>query len=143
MAMIDSLALYPKGRVIELFPNEEKDKRVLLTNDEIYKALTTDPAAHLDETDVRAIAIRECFDAFLSYMSTFRHYVEQGLITQDALGAHIGYWFTLLGPNGSLLPEYKERIFEYARKYEMTDFEKLVQMYNKPSVSERIRQWFK
>jgi hypothetical protein len=142
MAMIDSLALYPKGRVVELFPNEEKDRKVFITNEEILAALTTDPAGHLDEKDVRAVAIRECFDCFLSYMSTFRHYVEQGLITQDALSAHIGYWFHLLGPKGSLSSEYKERIFAYARKYELTDFETLVEMYNKPSVSERIRELF-
>ena len=140
MGMIDSLALYPKGRIIELFPNEEKDKKVFLTNEAILSALTTDPAAHLDEKDV---AIRECFDSFLSYMSTFHHYVEQGLITQDALRAHIGYWFTLLGPKGNLLPEYKERIFAYAKNYELTDFETLVEMYNKPSVWERIRKLFK
>lgn len=143
MAMIDSLALYPKGRVIELFPNEEQDKRVLIPNEEIYAALTTEPATDLDENDVCAVAIRECFDSFFSYMSTFRHYVDQELITQDALQAHIGYWFHLLGPGGNLSAKYKERIFAYARKYEMTDFETLVEMYNKPSVSERIRKWFK
>lgn len=142
MAMIDSLALYPKGRVIELFPNQEKYKRVLITNQEIYAALTTDPATELDENDVRAVAIRECFDSFLSYMSTFRHYVDQQLITQDALSAHIGYWFDLLGPNGDLSAAHRERIFAYAREYKMTDFEILVEMYNKPSFWERIRGWF-
>ena len=143
MGMIDSLALYPKGRIIELFPHEEKDKKVFLTNEKILSALTTDPAADLDEKDVSAVAIRECFDSFLSYMSTFRHYVDQGLITRDALEAHIGYWFYLLGPKGNLAPEYKDRIFTYARKYELTDFETLVQMYNEPSVWERIRKLFK
>jgi hypothetical protein len=139
-AMIDSLSLYPKGRVVELFPNEEKDKKVFLTNEEIVSALTTDPAVDQDEKNV---AIRECFDSFLSYMSTFRHYVEQGLITQDALEAHIGYWFTLLGPKGKLKAEYKKLIFDYARRYELTDFETLVEMYNKPSVWEKIRKRFK
>ena len=143
MAMIDSLALYPKGRVVELFPNEEKDKKVFIANEEVFAALTTDPAACLDETNDRTVAIRECFDSFLSYMSTFRHYVEQGLITQHALSAHIGYWFHLLGPKGSLLPEYKERIFAYARRYEMTEFESLVEMYNKPSISKSIRKLFR
>jgi hypothetical protein len=143
MAMIDLLALYPKGRVVELFPHDETDKKVFLTTDEIYKALTTNSAAHLNETDIRAVAIRECFDSFLSYMSTFNHYVEQRLITQDALSAHIGYWFILLGPEGDLSTKHKKRIFAYARKYRLFGFEKLVQRYNKPSVSERIRQWFK
>lgn len=140
MALIDSLALYPKGRVVELFPYEEKGKKVFITNEVIVAALTTDPATHLNETDV---AIRECFDSFLSYMSTFRHYVEQGLVTQEALSAHIGYWFHLLGPKGNLSSENKESIFAYARKYELTDFEALVEMYNKPSVWGRIRAWFK
>jgi hypothetical protein len=143
MAMIDLLALYPKGRVVELFPHDEKDKKVLLSTDDIYKALTTNSAAHLDETDVRAIAIRECFDSFLSYMNTFNHYVEQRLITQDALSAHIGYWFILLGPEGDLSKKYKKRIFAYATKYELFGFEKLVERYNKLPVSERIRRWFK
>ncbi len=144
MAMIDSLALYPKGRVTELFPEEEKDKKkVFITNETILSALTTDPA-HLEEKDVYAVTIRECFDSFLSYMSTFRHYVDQGLITQEALSAHIGYWFYLLGPEGNLLDEYKERIFAYARNYELTDFETLVEISNQPpSVWERIRGRFK
>lgn len=143
MTMIDSLALYPKGRVVELFPNEETDKKVFITNPEIYKALTTDPGRDLDEDDVRAIAIRECFDSFLSYMSTFHHYVEQRLITLDALAAHIGYWFILLGPEGNLSAKNKKRIFAYARKYKLTHFEMLVHAYNAPSILERIQQWFK
>lgn len=138
-AMIDSLALYPQGRVIELFPNGEAYKNVLITNEEILAALTTEPAKYQHETDIRAVAIRECFDSFLSYMSTFRHYVDQGFVTKEALQAQIGYWFYLLGPKGDLSPERKERIFAYARKYEMTDLETLVGMYNKPSIWERIR----
>jgi len=143
MGMIDSLALYPKGREIVLFPNEDKDKKVFLTNEEILSAITTDPAAQLDETDDRAIAIRECFDSFLSYMHTFHHYVDQGFITLDALSAHIGYWFYLLGPESNFSPENKDRIFAYASQYGLTGFETLVEMNNKPSVSERIRGLFK
>jgi hypothetical protein len=144
MHMIDSLALYKTGRMVELFPETEeaKDRKVFITNDEIYAALTTNPHDNLDEKDIRAIAIRDCFDSFLSYMGTFHHYVQQGLITRDALSAHIGYWFELLGPKGSLAPAYKKRIFAYATKYGLTDFEKLVKRYSKPSFWERMMSGF-
>lgn len=144
MHMIDSLALYKKGRMVELYPQEEtaKDRKVFVTNNEIYEALTTTPHEDLEETNGRAIAIRDCFDSFLSYMGTFDHYIEQDLITQDALVAHLGYWIELLGPKGTLSQSYKSRIFGYATKYGLTDFEKLIGKYYKPSAWERIWQWF-
>ena len=146
MQLIDSWALYPKGRWVELFPEKEnaEDKKVFVKNEEIYVALTTTPD-DLDDKDPRYsryIAIRECFDTFLSYMVSFNHYVNQDLITLDALSAHIGYWFSLMGPKGNLAAKYKQRTFAYAKRYEMTDFEELVKKYNKPTVWGRIREFF-
>jgi hypothetical protein len=71
-------------------------------------------------------------------MGTFYHYVEQGLITKDALSAQLGYWFNLFGPQGNLSPAFKSRVLGYGAKYGLTDFENLVRKYNRPSFS----KWF-
>lgn len=137
--MLDSLALYQDGRWIELFPQAEtlKERKVFVSNEEIYKALTTTPHKDLERNDDRAVTIRDSFDAFLSYMTTFAHYIEQDLITEDALSAHLGYWIELLGPKGKLSAKYKSRIFRYAREYGLDDIEDLIQRHQKRSVWER------
>jgi hypothetical protein len=144
MNMLDSLALYKDGRMIELFPEEKetKDRKVFVTNDEIYKALTTTPHEDLNRDDDRSVTIRDCFDTFLSYMGTFDHYIEQGLITQDALSAQVGYWIELLGPEGKLSTRYKDRIFNYARQYELNEIEDLIAKYQRRSGWDRVVAWF-
>ncbi len=144
MHMIDSLALYRVGRMVELFPDEEKskDRKVFVTNEEICAALTPTPQDDLDQDDVRAIAIRDCFDSFLSFMGTFYHYVEHGLITKEALSAQVGYWFELFGPKGKISPAYKKRVLGYGRTYGLNDFERLVGKYNRPSLWERFMGFF-
>ncbi len=138
--MLDSLALYEEGRMIDLIPQEEKakDQTVFVNNYEIFGALTTNPHEDLDKEDLRAVAIRDCFDGFLSYLVTFDHYIEQGLITKDALSAHIGYWIDLLGPTSSLDPIFRRRVLAYAEAYEMTGVADLIRKYNKPPLWKRI-----
>lgn len=128
--MLDSLALYPNGREIRLFPDEETHaKRVShVSNEEIYNALTTKPDSTLDE---KAMAIRDGFDNFLSYLIGFYHYLEQDLITKDALLSQIGYWFELLGPDGDLDCRHKRRVYAYADHFRYYHVEKLVQTYHK------------
>lgn len=142
--MLDSLALYQDGRWIELFPQAEtlKERKVFVSNQEIYNALTTTPHKDLEKNDDRAVTIRDSFDAFLSYMTTFAHYIEQDLITEDALSAHLGYWIELLGPKGKLSAKYKNRIFKYAREYGLDDIEDLIQRHHKRSVWQRtVGRW--
>lgn len=138
--MLDSLALYEDGRMIDLFPNDQNaaNQKVFVSNDEIYKSLTTKPHEDLERKDQRAVAIRDCFDGFFSHLVTFDHYIEQDLITTDALAAHIGYWINLLGPEGSLEPRYKRRILDYATAYEMIGVQSLIDKYNKPTLWERF-----
>ncbi len=129
--MIDSLAQYPKGRKIDLLEADKpEDRKVMVLNSEIYDALTTD-ANKLHNLDDRAVAIRDCFDDFLSSLVTFEHYIEQSLITKDALMAHVGYWILILGrdPDQLLALKYKRRIFEYAEFYGLLDVESLVRKY--------------
>jgi hypothetical protein len=125
--MIDSLALYPDGREIKLFPDEEKpeDRTVFVSNEEIYDALTVAPG----RLDKKAKEIRECFDGFLGYLEGFYHYLEQRLITKEALMSNVGYWIILLGTGDDLSCAYKRRIFAYADKYKFTEVELLVRKY--------------
>lgn len=129
--MIDSLAQYPNGRWIDLIDADKpENRRVLVSNDKIYDALApeTGKVHDLDE-----VAIRDCFDDFLSSLITFCHYIDQDLITEDALLAHVGYWINILGPDPDkklLAAKYKRRIFEYADKYELLDVETLVKKYH-------------
>jgi hypothetical protein len=130
--MLDSLAQYQEGRTLPLFPSadDEKARKVFVANSQIFTALTTEPHLDLDKGDEVSIAIRECFDGFLSYLETFSHYIDQDLITKEALSAHIGYWVVLLGPNGDLRPDYKRRVFAYAEKYGL-EVEALIRHYHK------------
>jgi len=142
--MLDSLALYHEGRMIQLLPQEEKAKNqnVFITNDEIFAALTPNPHEDLDREDLRAVAIRDCFDGFFSYLVTFDHYIQQKLITKDALSAHIGYWIDLLGPRGNLAPAYKDRVLGYAAVYKMTGVADLITKYNPPTGWDKMLERF-
>jgi hypothetical protein len=143
--MLDSLALYDEGRMIELLPQEEKvqNQNVFVDNYEIYWALTPNPHTDIDKNDLRAVAIRDCFDAFFSYLGTFDHYIQQRLITKDALAAHVGYWIDLLGPEGQLDPIFKKRVLGYAAAYKINGVADLIKKYNPATRWERIRGWFK
>jgi hypothetical protein len=129
MRMLDSLALYEKGITVKLFPDKEKyeDRTVFVSNEEVYRALTTESETIGDDNNAKEI--RACFDGFLSYLETFHHYIVQGLITKDALRSHIGYWIDLLGPGDDLSCRYKRRIFAYADEYGFYDIEPLIQKY--------------
>ena len=92
--------------------------------------------------DELAFSIRDCFDAFLSYMETFDHYVDQDLITMDALRSHVGYWIDLLGPDGTLDARYKTRLLNYARNYGMNGIESLIAKNQSQSRWDGIVSWF-
>ncbi|MBC8031009.1 MAG: hypothetical protein H7Z16_12925 [Pyrinomonadaceae bacterium] len=129
--MIDSLAQYPAGRQIDLLEGDKyEDRRVFVSNNEIYSALTT-TSEKLGGLNDRAVIIRECFDDFLSGLVMFCHYVDQNLITKDALKAHLGYWIYLLGPNGKLAAKYKYRVLSYADEYMGQYVENLLRKYDK------------
>ena len=115
--MLDSLAWYPPGRPIDLVEAERSEGREqLVTNQEIYSALTI-KKEEVNSLVNKALLIRECFDEFLGGLVTFCHYIDQGLITKEALEAHLGYWIDLLGPDGRLDAEYKYRVLKYADEY--------------------------
>ena len=144
MQMLDSLALYRDGRQIEFNPNANKpeERKTFVSNEKIFAALTTTPHDDLAKDDDLAMTIRDCFDTFLSYMDTFNHYIDQDLITKDALMSHVGYWIELLGPEGKLDSRYKQRVLQYARQYGLDAIESLIQKYQQPSRWERIVNWF-
>jgi hypothetical protein len=75
-------------------------------------------------------------------MDTFNHYIDQDLITKDALMSHVGYWIELLGPEGKLDSRYKQRVLDYARQYGLDAIESLIQKYQQPTRWERIVNWF-
>lgn len=144
MQMLDSLALYHDGRKIEFNPNGDKpeDRKTFVSNETIFAALTIAPHEDLAKDDDLAVTIRDCFDTFLSYMTTFDHYIDQDLITKDALMSHVGYWIDLLGPEGKLDSRYKNRVLDYARKYGLDAIESLIQKYQQQSWWEKIVSWF-
>ena len=144
MQMLDSLALYQDGRQIEFNPKADKpeDRKTYVSNERIVASLTTVPHDELAKDDDLAVTIRDCFDAFLSYMGTFDHYIDQDLITKDALMSHVGYWIDLLGPEGKLDTRYKNRILAYAREYGLDAIETLIQKYDQQSRWEKIVNWF-
>ena len=115
--MLDSLAWYPSGRTIDLLEADKaEDRRQVVSNQEVYSALTI-KKEELSALDNKALLIRESFDDFLGGLVTFCHYIDQGLITKEALEAHLGYWIDLLGPGGGLDAKYKYRVLAYAQEY--------------------------
>jgi hypothetical protein len=143
MKMMDSLALYQDGRLVEVNPKAEKaeDRNTFVSNEKIFASLTTTPHDELGRDDELAFFIRDCFDSFLSYMETFNHYVNQDLITMDALISHVGYWIELLGPDGELDVRFKTRILAYGRNYGMEGFERLIEKNHHQSRWDQIINW--
>jgi hypothetical protein len=144
MKMMDSLSLYKDGRQIEFNPEFQDAvvRKSFVSNERIFDSLTTAPHDELAQNDEVAFLIRDCFDSFLSYMETFDHYVNQDLITMDALMSHVGYWIDLLGPDGSLEARFKMRILNYANAYGMTGIESLIAKNQSPSRWEKIVSGF-
>jgi len=144
MKMMDSLTLYQDGRQIEFNPEAPNiaDRKTFVPNEKIFDSLTTAPHDELARDDELAFSIRDCFDAFLSYMETFDHYVDQDLITMDALRSHVGYWIDLLGPDGTLDARYKTRLLNYARNYGMNGIESLIAKNQSQSRWDGIVGWF-
>jgi hypothetical protein len=144
MKMMDSLTLYQDGRQIEFNPEAPNiaDRKTFVPNEKIFDSLTTAPHDELARDDELAFSIRDCFDAFLSYMETFDHYVDQDLITMDALRSHVGYWIDLLGPDGTLDARYKTRLLNYARNYGMNGIESLIAKNQSQSRWDGIVSWF-
>jgi hypothetical protein len=127
--MLESLAQYPAGRNIDLSESEEAQSRKLISNDQIFSALTTTPSELAGLSD-DAVLIRESFDDFLSGLITFCHYVDQNLITKEALTSYIGYWIDLLGPTGKMDPKYKVRVLAYTDEYMGDYVESLIRKYH-------------
>lgn len=128
--MLDSLALYPKGRKIDFInTGDSTNQKAMVLNNDIYAALTIEEKEICALND-QAMMIRDCFDDFLSSLITFSHYIDQNLITKDALSAHVGYWIELLGPGTHMKSKYVRRIFAYAENYWLLDVETLVLKYH-------------
>ncbi|HMH43905.1 MAG TPA: hypothetical protein VK557_10515 [Pyrinomonadaceae bacterium] len=144
MKMMDSLTLYRDGRQIEFNPKADRaeDRKTYVSNGKIFDSLTTAPHDELARDDELAFSIRDCFDAFLSYLETFDHYINQDLITMDALTSHVGYWIELLGPEGKLEARFKTRILNYANNYGMSGVENLIQKNQSHSGWDKIVSWF-
>jgi len=141
--LVESLDLHKKGRMIELFPEaaDPKERKTFVSDEEIYVALATDPR-ELDDHNDRVITIRDCFDTYFSYLGMFNHFIEQGLITEVALYAHLGYWIQVLGTSSKLEEKYKDRIRIYLEKNNMDDLLTLIRRYEgPPSRLEKIKQW--
>jgi len=134
--MLDSLRLYSKGRRIKLFPDEQDPNKTykVVTPDDIYNALDKDKenlAGGSGETLEKWIAIADCFDAFLSGLEDFSHYIKSGLFTSDELKLDLEYWINLIGDKSILLnkDKFRERLLEYADRYDFKGLGSLLRIY--------------
>jgi hypothetical protein len=132
--MIELLMFYPQGRLIDLSLNDEKPEMKKVCVADIEKALDPKQTNSLTDEEMR---IRECFDAFLSRLERFEHYIETQLVTEESVRIYLGYWInTLLGKGGvegkapQLKPEHVGLIRNYATFYEFPMLEKLLERYN-------------
>jgi hypothetical protein len=134
--MLDSLRLYKNGRKIKLFPDASDPKKAytMVTPDDIYSALDVNKeslAAGSEERVDKLIAISDCFDAFLSGLEDFDHYIQSGLFTADELRLDLEYWVKLIGDKRIVLsgPNFRKRLQEYANRYEFKGVDNLIRTY--------------
>ncbi len=148
--MLDSLILYPEGRTIKLFPDEQeasKQYKHVMPAD-IYFALETDKNKLPQDPDKLRdwIAISDCFDVFLSNMEQFNRYIETQLVTKDEVKLDIIYWVNLMGDHNIVLHRPKSestssnlgegeqsvirrRLLEYADHFKFDGIRRLLEKY--------------
>ncbi|MGB7923391.1 MAG: hypothetical protein WCF57_09120 [Pyrinomonadaceae bacterium] len=127
--MLDSLRLYQKGRPIKLYPDQQtfKDQYVAVSKQLIRDALSTEKNKDFNPEE---IAIRDCFDAFLSFLEKLDHYIESDLVTQKAVLTYINYWIEMLGADQMLERGDKEILFKYVTEYKFDRVRALLKKYN-------------
>jgi hypothetical protein len=131
--MLELLMFYPQGRKIQLYPENESSTKSLVTVAQIGKALSPRSTDELSDDEMK---IRECFDAFLSRLERFEHYIESGLVSESSLSIYLGYWIntllgreTTIGKKPRLNAEHRQWILRYAEAYEFPLLEKLLGRY--------------
>ncbi|HST50982.1 MAG TPA: hypothetical protein VLJ61_03145 [Pyrinomonadaceae bacterium] len=127
--MLDSLKLYQKGgRPIKLYPDQKEfnDQYINVSGQTIRSALSTDDSKsfNLDE-----IAIRDCFDVFLSFLERFDHYIESGLVTKEAVFTYINYWIEMLGTGNMMEKNDRDMLFKYVVAYKFNKVLCLLEKY--------------
>lgn len=127
--MLDGIKLYPNGREIKLFPDKATatDQYKTITRLKTLDSLrTTAPLPSDGET----VAIRDCFDTFLSQLERLEQYIESKLVTKEEVYTYINYWIDLLAGNDSEFADYDRwYVLKYAEFYKFPKVEALLKRY--------------
>lgn len=94
-------------RQLELFPERDTDKTVLINTSLLTSALHPDNEGGDQQGYTEAQArIRELFDAFFDKLSFFSIVLRSGLVHQDDLAPYLRYWLDRL-----VLPKHRGLLF--------------------------------
>lgn len=132
--MLDSLVLYPEGRMIKLFHEEPETSRqyMKVTPDDIFNALAIDKdRMESEETQAKWIAIADCFDVFLSNLEQLDIDIKSELLTEEDIKPDLIYWIGLMADEKNQLnkPGLRQRLWAYVDRYKFDGVRSLMKRY--------------
>lgn len=123
--MLDALRLYKNGVGIKFYEDKGPEK---VSREEIIDALDTDTDREFSQ---KAIEIRDCFDSYFNHLERFEHYIQNELVSKNSVYVYLNYQISLLGVEGRLKEEYRQRLFGYAEFFEFPGVKALLGRYQK------------
>jgi hypothetical protein len=115
--MLDCIKLYPDGREIRLFPDQERatEKYKKISREKILNSLSTTPPL---PSDSETVSIRDCFDTFFTQLERIEQYIESKLVTGEEVYTYMNYWIDLLTGNDKDFSDGDRRcVLNYAEVY--------------------------
>jgi hypothetical protein len=125
--MLDALHLYKKGISIQF--NQDKEPQNI-SREEIICAIDTDTERDFDD---KAIAIRDCFDAYFNHLERFEHYIRNELVSRNSVYTYLNYQINLLNEDSKLKDDYRRWVLRYAEFFEFPGVSALLKRYKKES----------
>lgn len=118
------------GRDIELFPEKDTGKTVLVINDLLLASLYPDDygPGRSGYTEEQA-RIREMFDAFFDKISLFSVFLKSGLIRKEDLHPHLHYWLERLANPVHKGQAFVENVNGYLEHYAYNDVRWLLNQF--------------
>jgi hypothetical protein len=86
------------------------------------------------------VAIRDRFDAVLSYFEQFEIYIQKNLCSRDDIGPYINYHIKLFNGQVAHSQGYHEALFTYIVLYEFALAQKFLSRFEQaPAIPEAVR----
>lgn len=121
-----------QDREIELFPDRNSNKIVLVTNDLLISSLYPDDfGAHQSGYTEEQARIRELFDTFFDKISFFSVVLQSGLIRRQDLN-YLHYWLERIASPKYKGPAFVQHVRGYITYYGYKDVDWLLEQFGFP-----------